>query len=683
MSAGSDNLVQQDDPQYIQDDADGLPSYDNLAAKNGPNSRQGWVEKRAAERYLDEPPEARAIRSAGGWGESSALNDSTESPAESPHESVFQARTQTDLSLPPAYVGNNTENPSSPISLGQRLAPSHIDLYTFGSRFLPHSTNPIYALLPFMNDQYLLLGSQDGLSMLEMFPTEAVNGLHFTKGPSEACRRSIWTGEGVYQLSVLENLGMSGNVPQGVILALVGADPSETNGDKDKAPMRSIRMYNMSSLASLVNWRVSQHGKPVDLKLSPLTPQQTPIKKHRHNGSITKGLKALVIESAHNTESEPRTSYHRLTPTNSPVRDDHARRSKRSDTVTSTDSSWDIVEDLPLRWATDYIPLALSSARSANASVNFFELWRDDTNRESGKAMLAVATKSCVLLYETLRGERAFKFVKEFYTPLPSRSISFIYQTPPDSARSRRISTPSSLDYGRKLCLFVTFDKKATIIRLADSAVLEVDLYDDQVYREPGFAGLPKELKGHWLPLSVVALPMPQVSLAPTLLPDVKTVYLLSRGKFTHIVPSPLSTPVSSTRPYAVLAWQSCPSRVVSRVCKLPTSEPFLQVVAFGEEGVEVQELSVSTLFKGKGRAEQVIRAYADVGADAGFLCGGGHWDLHTSNDGSSMLSTTDATTPLTETSQTGFYAWSRKGLEDWRVFWLGGGTTVNSRQYS
>jgi hypothetical protein len=77
------------------------------------------------------------------------------------------------------------------------------------------------------------------------------------------------------------------------------------------------------------------------------------------------------------------------------------------------DSDWDVVghDDLPLRWATDYVALATPASRLANQSVLFFELHRcTDGGRVT--ARLAVATKQNILLYESVRGERAFRFVK-------------------------------------------------------------------------------------------------------------------------------------------------------------------------------------------------------------------------------------------------------------------------------
>jgi hypothetical protein len=47
-----------------------------------------------------------------------------------------------------------------------------------------------------MGDRYLLIGHEEGLSVLAMFPQEwSEYGDLIEKGPSEAIARPIWTGE--------------------------------------------------------------------------------------------------------------------------------------------------------------------------------------------------------------------------------------------------------------------------------------------------------------------------------------------------------------------------------------------------------------------------------------------------------------------------------------------------------
>lgn len=78
----------------------------------------------------------------------------------------------------------------------------------------------------------------------------------------------------------------------------------------------------------------------------------------------------------------------------------------------SPDSSWDVVEDLPLRWSTDYVSLATPGSRLFNSSASSYVLWRNGHLGGRGGALLAVATKSNILLYEKPKGERSFRFVK-------------------------------------------------------------------------------------------------------------------------------------------------------------------------------------------------------------------------------------------------------------------------------
>ena len=83
---------------------------------------------------------------------------------------------------------------------------------------------------------------------------------------------------------------------------------------------------------------------------------------------------------------------------------------KHQDSQDSTDS-WDMVDDLPLRWASDYVNLASAGSKLAMSQVLFFELWKNEGVARA-TSMLAVATKGCILLYETPKGERSFRFIK-------------------------------------------------------------------------------------------------------------------------------------------------------------------------------------------------------------------------------------------------------------------------------
>lgn len=156
--------------------------------------------------------------------------------------------------------------------IGELLSPSRLNLHHFGSRFLPHTTAPIRCLLPLLNDSLLLIGTDDGLSVLNMFPKEWTDHGLMEKGPNDAEAHHIWVGEGyvdcsilinhgadtcnsVYQMTVLESDNTGDGPPQGVVLALVGP---AGDSPKDQEGIRTIRMYNLSSLASLAKWAAVQ-----------------------------------------------------------------------------------------------------------------------------------------------------------------------------------------------------------------------------------------------------------------------------------------------------------------------------------------------------------------------------------------------------------------------------------------
>jgi len=115
------------------------------------------------------------------------------------------------------------------------------------------------------------------------------------------------------------------------------------------------------------------------------------------------------------------------------------------------------------------------------------------------------------------------------------------------------------------------------------------------------------------------------------------------------------------------------------------TQPPFLQLIAFGDDGVEVQEVPLHSLTerKGKSRAVLPVQGMADfLGGETGPLCVGGHWHQQQGVDLARNASTLSyATFDSYETdelaarfrSEQGIYGWVRKGMADWRVFWVGG----------
>lgn len=246
-------------------------------------------------------------------------------------------------------------------------------------------------------------------------------------------------------------------------------------------------MYSLSSIISLAKWAASnqvtlcsppyvigtaemtphparfQYVQPLRLRgATPGNPNRGSVRKgnHKSHRSITKGLKSLTIDNQPQTipvpfrhESlSPVQSSPGVSPSTSSINSifiDDLRPSRSSYTPTqsmdSIDSTWDVVEDLPLRWASDYVSLAISGSRLANTSVLFYDIWSDPTTTGRKGALLAVATKSTILLYETPKGERAFRFVKvSFFTP-PFRSDPGVFLSHPRgmvSATLSRISYP-------------------------------------------------------------------------------------------------------------------------------------------------------------------------------------------------------------------------------------------------
>jgi hypothetical protein len=151
----------------------------------------------------------------------------------------------------------------------------------------------------------------------------------------------------------------------------------------------------------------------VDLQRPPSWhPLRSTARNRRISGGLARGLRSLMIDTSQ--EPEPPAPY-RVHLQSSPSRTSEKREltppPPQKGSTSTLELGWDLVDDLPLRWATDYVPLAVPGSRLMNASVSTFALWRDD-EQSRGCALLAVATKSAVLLYESPKGERAFRFVK-------------------------------------------------------------------------------------------------------------------------------------------------------------------------------------------------------------------------------------------------------------------------------
>ncbi|KAJ7584348.1 hypothetical protein C8J56DRAFT_1027693 [Mycena floridula] len=691
------------DPANNGGDGDDLPTYDELAAQSGPNSRfgrwRGWIEKRAAERYVDITPEERARRRERGWGNPETLQGIpaiVNEPA-TPGPMDLDIMSETLQSYYPQTPPRGSSPPLPPVpSASQKLGSTHLEIHQFGSRFLPHATSPIRCLLPLLSDHILLIGHDEGLSVLDMYPqTTTETGEIAVKGPDEAQARLIWQGEGVFQMTLLEVESAGEGTPQGVVLLLVGPEPSSPGG-KDSESLRAVRMYNLASLTSLAKYIISQKGRPVELQRpSNSNPPHTPTRKHRQQGSIARSLKSLIESPTHAPEHSPASYPSLLSPSasvKSTRRTSSPRRPSPPHRNSSDDSTWFVIEDLPLRWATDFVPLASPGSRLLNSSVLCYDVWHGIGQGRNQARLLAIATKSNILLYETPVGERAFRFVKEFYTPLQPKSITFFQQTVPELLRSptdvvdpkapalSAITEPLPSSTMAPKCPSMSFSKKGRLDPSGrfccrrDGNVRGSQLNDS--INSPRRSRLALEpIAGRWIPLSQVDVPAPSGS--------TKSLYLVTRGRQTHILPCPLLVGAVPLPPLRIVNWKHVPSNVSARV----TVPPSLQLINMGEHGLEVQEISLSFLNKGKGKgkavAEDVIWVEEDIGGDTGVLCQGGHWShphsayrgltrsFSTSSDMTAFSVATDEIKARIKQDE-GLYAWCRKGPEDWRVFWMG-----------
>ncbi|KAJ3576248.1 hypothetical protein NP233_g562 [Leucocoprinus birnbaumii] len=740
-------------------------------------------EKVAAERYNDMTPEERQRRRERGWDLEPIQQDPpsgslprivTNAPptpgAPELHIQTSALSLQDSAPEPPTSIAS----PSPLPFISQTLHPSHLKLNHFGSRFLPHSTCQIRCVLPLSSERLLLIGHDEGLSVLDMFPQEwSDTGGIDVKNPDEAQARLIWEGEGVFQMTIIEQGESMDGRTQGVVLALVGPEPGSPSS-KDGDSTRALRMYNLLSLTSLAKWAIAQKGaRPLDLRRpANWQAQTTPSKKHRHQGSITRGFKSFVdTPTPHvNTETQRPVSYQSMlspavTSSTSPDQytNPHPGNPQQLGVLTpsrrnTVDSGWDVIDDVPLRWATDFVPLATPNSRLAGLSVISYAIWVDENRVGRGGQLLAVATRANILLYEVPKGERAFRFVKEFYTPMQPRNISFFHQIVQEVTRSmsdvtggsssgkhKRADSTSTvrdnfsrsppagssaalINYGPQLSLFVVFDKKAGWIRIADSAVGEMELPDDSyistlnqnssgsqflnprdslsatvaasTHRVRARLSFEHASPPKWILPVRCELPVPNTGASGAVATEItRKVIFLTRGRKTHILPSPLPTNYAAYPSLAIITWKSPPRQVLPRVCDPDNSDdtqdlpPFLQLVAFGEDGIEVQEMSLNFISRGKGKGkatfEEVIRAEDDVIGDCGFLASGGHWDQVSRLMDSTRMTRTSSTSSNTSSAsydsvgtsvivsrlrrEEGLYGWWKKGAGDFRIFWVGG----------
>ena len=159
----------------------------------------------------------------------------------------------------------------------------------------------------------------------------------------------------------------------------------------------------------------------MDLRSSGKSSQSSGKKHHHHHrppSAITKGLKNLVLDNGiaqpqtPSRHPEPQASYSSITDSWASPSKSKGKAAETPLRADSGDSEWDVVNELPLRWATNYTPLASSGSRLQNCSVVLYDVWRNEGQRGPGGVLLAIGTKSSILLYEAPKGERAFRFTK-------------------------------------------------------------------------------------------------------------------------------------------------------------------------------------------------------------------------------------------------------------------------------
>jgi hypothetical protein len=278
-----------------------------------------------------------------------------------------------------------------------------------------------------------------------------------------------------------------------------------------------------------------------------------------------------------------------------------------------------------------------------------------------------------------------------------------------------------NIAYEAQTAIFAVFDKRAGIIRVADSAVTEVDMFENggnvsnlsplsgsgssvtlnaggslRSRRSRGSIdlGAGKELKGAWVLPSKVDIPTIHI---PYLGASYSSVFVLTRGKITHVVAAPLPASIHTTPPLYIVTWDFPPSSVTARMhLPVPGSsqelpEPSLQLIGMGNEGVETHEVPLSYLsgsYKGKGKALPEPPFAQNPLGEAGFLTVGGHWRRYIGvpqlDRMSSVMSTNTFESTGTELlsrmkAEEGVYGWWRKEWQDWRIFWLGGDTNNSS----
>ena len=178
------------------------------------------------------------------------------------------------------YSPNNYINRPSPdvqipaISLATDPTWKHLLIRHFG----PLATSQIRCILPVLGGRMLLIGHDDGLSVLDLVPRLTTDDGNFTNGPTglkQSEYRAIWRGEtyvrnsllgfhsiltkknyfiSIFCMSVIETANDHEGGTQGLVLVVAGPNSSAMKVPSKQA--RVARLYNYSSLLSLTQWAV-------------------------------------------------------------------------------------------------------------------------------------------------------------------------------------------------------------------------------------------------------------------------------------------------------------------------------------------------------------------------------------------------------------------------------------------
>ncbi|KAJ7321651.1 hypothetical protein DFH08DRAFT_970010 [Mycena albidolilacea] len=180
-----------------------------------------------------------------------------------------------------------------------------------------------------------------------------------------------------------EDVGAGGGNPPHLLQAIQpmvqesGDEDENEDGGTKKWPLHSDQgppSLSLASLVSLAKWVV--------------TNKNTPTKKHRPTSNIImRGLKSLVPIAASSSSGAPESSssYQPLLTLKLSLNGGGSGSSsqrlllavpvRQPPRTNSDESSWEMVDDLPLQWTWDFVSLVSAGLRLVNASVLSFALW--------------------------------------------------------------------------------------------------------------------------------------------------------------------------------------------------------------------------------------------------------------------------------------------------------------------